>query len=65
MKKPMNVGGNKPVGESAPQHDFANVRMDADHDFCSATGLREQVKVREFRGKLKWEGDLEAMRTDK
>ena len=26
--------------------------------------LRQQEKVRHFRGKLKWEGDLEVMRTD-
>jgi len=26
--------------------------------------LRQQEKTRHFRGKLKWEGDLEAMRTD-
>lgn len=27
--------------------------------------LRKQEMVRQFRGKLKWQGDLEAMRTDK
>lgn len=27
--------------------------------------LRNQQKVRQFRGKLMWEGDLDAMRTDK
>jgi Arc/MetJ family transcription regulator len=27
--------------------------------------LREQEEIRRFRGKLKWQGDLEAMRTDK
>jgi len=27
--------------------------------------LRQQAKIRRFRGKLAWEGDLEAMRTDK
>lgn len=27
--------------------------------------LRNQEKVRQFRGKLFWEGDLNAMRTDK
>ena len=27
--------------------------------------LRAQEKVRELRGKITWEGDLEAMRTDK
>lgn len=27
--------------------------------------LKEQEKIREFRGKLKWEGDLDQMRTDK
>lgn len=26
--------------------------------------LRQQAEVREFRGKLAWRGDLEAMRTD-
>jgi len=26
--------------------------------------LRRQEEVRRFRGKLPWEGDLEAMRTD-
>jgi len=26
---------------------------------------RNQIKIRSFRGKLKWEGDLEQMRTDK
>lgn len=26
--------------------------------------LRQQEQVRRFRGKLKWEGDLTAMRTD-
>ena len=26
--------------------------------------LRQQEKARQFRGKLKWEGDLAAMRTD-
>ncbi len=26
--------------------------------------LRQQEQIRRFRGKLKWEGDLEAMRTD-
>jgi Arc/MetJ family transcription regulator len=27
--------------------------------------LRQQEKIRHFRGKLAWEGDLDAMRTDK
>jgi len=27
--------------------------------------LRQQAKIRRFRGKLAWEGDLDAMRTDK
>lgn len=26
--------------------------------------LRQQAKIREFRGKLDWQGDLEAMRRD-
>jgi Arc/MetJ family transcription regulator len=26
--------------------------------------LSEQEEIRQFRGKLHWEGDLEAMRTD-
>jgi Arc/MetJ family transcription regulator len=27
--------------------------------------LRQQEEIRRFRGKLAWEGDLSAMRTDK
>ena len=27
--------------------------------------LRKQEEIRRFRGKLKWQGDLDAMRTDK
>lgn len=27
--------------------------------------LRQQEELRRFRGKLQWEGDLNAMRTDK
>jgi Arc/MetJ family transcription regulator len=27
--------------------------------------LRQQEQVRRFRGKLKWEGDLDGMRTDR
>jgi len=27
--------------------------------------MRNQSRVRKYRGKLQWEGDLEAMRTDK
>ena len=27
--------------------------------------LREQARIREFRGKLDWQGDLNDMRTDK
>ena len=27
--------------------------------------LRRQEDIRRFRGKLKWQGDLDAMRTDK
>jgi len=27
--------------------------------------LRKQQDIRRFRGKLKWQGDLDAMRTDK
>jgi Arc/MetJ family transcription regulator len=27
--------------------------------------LRQQEQIRRFRGKLPWEGDLDAMRTDK
>ncbi len=27
--------------------------------------LKKQAKVKKFRGKLKWEGDLEAMRADR
>jgi Arc/MetJ family transcription regulator len=27
--------------------------------------LKEQEKLRQFRGKLPWEGDLEKMRTDR
>ena len=26
--------------------------------------LRKQEEIRQFRGKLKWQGDLDAMRTD-
>jgi len=26
--------------------------------------LRKQEQIRKFRGKLKWQGDLDAMRTD-
>jgi Arc/MetJ family transcription regulator len=27
--------------------------------------LKQQEKIRQFRGKLRWEGDLDAMRIDK
>lgn len=27
--------------------------------------LRRQARIRDFRGKLDWRGDLEAMRTDR
>ena len=27
--------------------------------------LRQQAEIRQFRGKLAWQGDLDAMRTDK
>ena len=27
--------------------------------------LRQQEEIRQFRGKLAWQGDLEAMRTDR
>jgi Arc/MetJ family transcription regulator len=27
--------------------------------------LRRQAKIRRFRGKLDWQGDLDAMRTDR
>jgi Arc/MetJ family transcription regulator len=27
--------------------------------------LRKQAEIKRFRGKLKWAGDLDAMRTDK
>jgi len=27
--------------------------------------LREQAKIRRLRGKLRWQGDLDAMRTDR
>jgi Arc/MetJ family transcription regulator len=27
--------------------------------------LRQQEKIKRFRGKLDWQGDLDAMRTDK
>ena len=27
--------------------------------------MKNQAKIRKFRGKLKWEGDLNKMRTDK
>ena len=27
--------------------------------------LQRQAQIRRFRGKLKWEGDLEAMRSDR
>ena len=27
--------------------------------------LRQQAKIRRFRGKLTWEGDLDAMRVDR
>lgn len=27
--------------------------------------LKQQEKIRQFRGKLAWEGDLDAMRADK
>jgi len=27
--------------------------------------LRQQEEIKQFRGKLKWEGDLDAMRTDR
>ena len=26
--------------------------------------LRQQARIRQLRGRLKWEGDLDAMRTD-
>ena len=27
--------------------------------------LKKQERIKDFRGKLRWEGDLEAMRTDR
>jgi Arc/MetJ family transcription regulator len=27
--------------------------------------LRQQAKIRQFRGKLNWQGDLDAMRSDR
>ena len=34
------------------------------HDLRTLLRLRRQEEIRRFRGKLQWEGDLNAMRAD-
>jgi Arc/MetJ family transcription regulator len=40
-------------------------REAVDHALRTLLRLRKQAEIREFRGKLDWQGDLNAMRSDR
>ena len=40
-------------------------REAVDHALRTLLRLRQQAKIRQFRGKLNWQGDLDAMRSDR
>ncbi len=42
-----------------------NATATVEHALQKTIKLQKQAEVKKFRGKLKWEGDLNTMRTDK
>jgi Arc/MetJ family transcription regulator len=44
---------------------FKTKREAVEQGLRTLVRLRQQEDIRRFRGKLKWEGDLDAMRMDK
>ncbi|MGI4985184.1 MAG: type II toxin-antitoxin system VapB family antitoxin [Janthinobacterium lividum] len=40
-------------------------REAVEHGLATLIRLKQQEHIRQFRGKLHWEGDLDAMRTDR
>lgn len=53
MAKAINVSGYKTKKETVEEALKLLIKM------------KDQAKIRKYRGKLNWEGDLEKMRTDK
>ena len=53
MKKAMSITGHK------------TKKATVEEGLKLIVSLKEQEKIRSFRGKLKWQGDLEQMRLDK
>ncbi|TVR75187.1 MAG: type II toxin-antitoxin system VapB family antitoxin [Marinilabiliales bacterium] len=53
MKKAMSITGHK------------TKKATVEEGLKLIVSLKEQEKIRAFRGKLKWHGDLEQMRLDK
>ncbi len=53
MSKALSLGG------------FKTKREAVEKGLALLIQLKEQEKIKKYRGKLKWEGDLEAIRSDK
>lgn len=57
MQRSACFGGDQP-------DDLVTKREAVELGLRTLVRLRQQERVKRFRGKLKWKGDLEAMRTD-
>ena len=61
-----NVIINDELMESALESSGKKTKKDAiEEGLRLLVRMKSQMKIKELRGKLKWSGNLEAMRTDK
>jgi Arc/MetJ family transcription regulator len=61
-----NVIINDELMESALKSSGKKTKKDAiEEGLRLLVRMKSQMKIKELRGKLKWSGNLEAMRTDK
>ncbi len=59
------VIGDKLMREALKATGFKTKREAVEAGLRTLVRLRKQARIRDLRGKLHWEGDLEAMRLDR
>ena len=59
------VIGDKLMREALKATEFKTKREAVEAGLRTLVRLRKQARIRDLRGKLHWEGDLEAMRLDR
>ena len=57
-------GLDEPMKKNIELTGLKTKRKAGEQDLKSLAQLKQQEKIRKYRGKLQWEGDLEQMRRD-